>query len=956
MASIGTLVGFLRLDDSQYQRALNQNAARSKNFAKSVASSLGSLALRTAGPAALGAGLLKLGKDALALGADLRRMASAAGVSTREIQVLDFVARQNAASGDDFAKVLNRITRQLSDAEAGSATARDNFATLGLSWRTLADQPPIAALVEVARAMDRSTDRAGAFAAATRVLGDENLPKLRGALQDLARRGFAGSEQAAEAWGNIIDTGTTEALDNVVKNFGNARRQITGGFAEIFDDAIAGRFGEAAAQTVGIFAKDTGAALEEYVADSRRSAKQAADAFEEQLIRTEYFVEGTTQVLRDFADQAEANLVPGLERGDAVARALRDNLREAANQIVLFGKIDLRTLGAANATIFLSPEELERAQQLAQEFRAADQNLARLNREFDTTIASVEQALDGLAEADRIRTLLTQNLDDTLRKAADTRAAARLGEQLAPLQQIATLEREIVRLRAAATDAAAAPDARAAATQQILTLEERIAAIRSSVSIPQLPGELLQDQIELVQQAFLRGEVSVARMTRTIQDLEDAARPVKTPLEELTVAQRNLDRLLTEGLISGEAYRRALEDLESGARPVKTTLEDMAEEQRRLNRLRADGLISDTAYARALEDLADKARSAATPLERVARETRQLDRALADGLISPEAYRDALVELREQHRLAATPLESYRLETDRLRRALADGFISQDAYNDAVEDLGDNLRAVKTPLEVYETELRTLTRLQRDGAISAGAMEKAIKDAVKAAGSAKLGDLQEEIGLLGDTARGRSAQRALDKATENAARGNEGAARENLRRVEELLGTSGKTIEEVIGRGLVDQARSNDAAAQQVAAAEESAAAAAARESEIQASIAARWERAGEALGLDLGKAADDLPDEVDVDAPENIPVDIDNLLTALDQINSGAPDTTDFRSAVARVPAGVEVPAAPPPSPPVPAPSMPPDAAGEGNAELVGKIDDLVSALKDIGNRLTEA
>lgn len=883
MASIGTLVGFLRLDDTQYKRALDQNSSRTKSFTKNIGTSLGGLALRTVGPAALGAALIKLGKDSFDLAENFTRLAGRAGITTREMQVLDFVARKNRASGEDFAKVLDSLARNLSEAAGGSDTARDNFAALGLSWRTLQSQSPIGALEATARALQDATDKAGGYSAAAKILGTEDLAKLRTSLDELARDGFKGAESAADAFAQILPGRVTAAFDEAAVNLGIARRQFTGSFAKIFSDLADGRFVDALAGSLGIFSQEAGAALQQFADDSRTKTRAAADAAEENTIRFQYLLEGTKRVLRDFADNAAAGLVPGLEHGDAIARSLRDNLDQAAKEILLFGKIVSNLPGTAQATIFLTPEELQRAVDFGQELRRSDSELARLNREFDSTVSSIETALATLEQADTIRANLTANLNDTLRDAADQRSAQRIGAQLSPLRQILALEQEILRLRTAATDITRTPDQRKTDIAQILALENKIADLRT-VEIPQLPGELLRDQTVLIQESFLRGEISAERMARALQSLEDAARPVKTPLEQISTETQRLDNLLADGLIDVTAHQRALQDLHDAARPVKTVTEQMATEQQRLNRLRSDGLISATAYTRALEDLAESARIATTPEERLALETRKLDRALADGVISPAAYRRSLEELHDSLRIASTPIEGYRLEHRRLRQALDAGFISQDAFNAAVADLGDNLRPIKSPLEAYRSELAALDRLQRDGVISAAALGRAITDAAKQAGSVRLGDIEEKIGRLGDTQTGRSAQRALDRARKNAERGNLGAAQDDLRRVEELLPELGQSIEELLGVDLVDSADKQAQAAARQAEAQAAATAAASRESEIQKNIADRWEKAGKALGIDLEDAAKDIPDDIAVDAPGSIPVD------APDNVDVNAP------------------------------------------------------------------
>lgn len=194
-----------------------------------------------------------------------------------------------------------------------------------------------------------------------------------------------------------------------------------------------------------------------------------------------------------------------------------------------------------------------------------------------------------------------------------------------------------------------------------------------------------------------------------------------------------------------------------------------------------------------LRALAREQGIAKTGAEGLALRLTQLARAQRDGSISAEAYARAV----EDARAAAHPFKTAAQETAvavrELNRLWQDGLIGAQSYSRAYQDILLNLRPIKDPLEQYRAELTKLHRLQQDSAISAGALALAVRDAARAAGSANLAKVQEGIdaaagGRPGGSNISRSAQKALDRAQQNAARGNLGAAQADLRRVNELTG------------------------------------------------------------------------------------------------------------------------------------------------------------------------
>jgi hypothetical protein len=104
--------------------------ANSRSSQGGVRSALGVLGIATSA-----ASFVALTRNALNAGTELGKMATRLGITTDRLQELQAVARETGANVGDLEQGLQSFNRLLSEAANDSASAREVFARLGMSWR-----------------------------------------------------------------------------------------------------------------------------------------------------------------------------------------------------------------------------------------------------------------------------------------------------------------------------------------------------------------------------------------------------------------------------------------------------------------------------------------------------------------------------------------------------------------------------------------------------------------------------------------------------------------------------------------------------------------------------------------------------------------------------------------------------------------------------------------------------
>jgi Tfp pilus assembly protein PilO len=193
-----------REDGQRFARMLSMGGAFGLSF----------LSIQSAVQLTTGA-LRYLGPEALRSADALGSMADQTGVAVEEFQALRYLFTQNAASAQDLTTGLNNLQRRIEDAARGSRQQQDALKALGLEWRALKEATPEQALTMLAQAIDNADDKARAFRDAMDLLGTRSSPRLKAALQELARGGFDEAMRSAEQAGQIMSQSTQRKLDEL---------------------------------------------------------------------------------------------------------------------------------------------------------------------------------------------------------------------------------------------------------------------------------------------------------------------------------------------------------------------------------------------------------------------------------------------------------------------------------------------------------------------------------------------------------------------------------------------------------------------------------------------------------------------------------------------------------------------------------------------------------------------
>lgn len=193
-------------DDSKLARGLNRAQARLKSFGAGVESiGRGLIQSSAAVVASLTGSVLLLSKT----GDALDKMAERTGIGVEALSALKFAAEQSGSSIDEFEKGIRRMQQTIAEAAAGSSSASDTLARLGL---TIADLQGLAPDEQFKRIADRIAaieDPAARTAAAMEIFG-----KSGAALLPLLNQGAAGISDLEK---QARDLGLTMSAETAAK-------------------------------------------------------------------------------------------------------------------------------------------------------------------------------------------------------------------------------------------------------------------------------------------------------------------------------------------------------------------------------------------------------------------------------------------------------------------------------------------------------------------------------------------------------------------------------------------------------------------------------------------------------------------------------------------------------------------------------------------------------------------
>lgn len=151
-----------------------------------------------AGGSAMLTPLLGAAQQFASMGDVFSKMSDRTGASVESLSELAYAAQQSGASVEDLEKGMRKAQQNMTDAAAGSKTAQEAFAAIGLSAKDLADLSPDEQFKLIAEAISRISDPAARTTAAMDVLG-----KSGSSLMPMMLNGAKGIEELQQSARNL---------------------------------------------------------------------------------------------------------------------------------------------------------------------------------------------------------------------------------------------------------------------------------------------------------------------------------------------------------------------------------------------------------------------------------------------------------------------------------------------------------------------------------------------------------------------------------------------------------------------------------------------------------------------------------------------------------------------------------------------------------------------------------
>lgn len=207
-ALIGALRATLSADTANFEQGMKRSQRVAQNTSTSIQRSLGAIAGTLKGAATGFLSALSIGvitqatKAALDYAGGLGEAASAAGVTTRELQLFRFAAAQNAVSTEQADKALSKLTISMSQALNGSKQARAAFAGVGVSLEDIQKKSKTEVIAQIAERMKETGGAAANASNGVKLFGRSFLQLAP--LLDQGREGFNELARAADELGVVL--------------------------------------------------------------------------------------------------------------------------------------------------------------------------------------------------------------------------------------------------------------------------------------------------------------------------------------------------------------------------------------------------------------------------------------------------------------------------------------------------------------------------------------------------------------------------------------------------------------------------------------------------------------------------------------------------------------------------------------------------------------------------------
>lgn len=210
-----------------------------KKHAEAAKKAAAAVAGVTAAVAAAGAGLIKMTLDAASAADDMNTLAVKTGLTTEELQKLQYAAGTIDVSVDTVAGAIGKMTKSMDSAADGSGAAADAFAKLGVAVKnddgTFRDrnevfQEAIAALGGIADETERDATAMDIFGKSATELN----PLILGGAEALQQLGDHAEQAGLILSGDALDAlaNLNDRFDVLKQSLGLAAQQFLAQFAE----------------------------------------------------------------------------------------------------------------------------------------------------------------------------------------------------------------------------------------------------------------------------------------------------------------------------------------------------------------------------------------------------------------------------------------------------------------------------------------------------------------------------------------------------------------------------------------------------------------------------------------------------------------------------------------------------------------------------------------------------
>lgn len=433
------------------------------------------------------AGALAALKGALDLGGHIADFASQAGLSAQALQTFSAIGAESGLTMEDIAKAAEKLRNSLQDArQNGASPLNAALGTLRLSAVGLQAIAPERQWEEIARAVANATDKQAALNAASDLLGQKNLPRLKELLDRLGTEGY---DRLFEATSKLrISDANLKTLDDA----GDKLTRIVGLLktitAKATAEALASNIVAQVAQAAAISSRillDPGSRINQHIQEEKQKAERKFNdprAEQAAIVRdnNERARAAARQELMRDANRAEQ------ERRAAIAETTRETVVEAESVRAETALLEASQQSAAAVVASVTTPLETYNEELRKLKRLLDENLLtqeEFNRAVDAAGVKLATAKT-IPEAERaLNAQLLSIAEARNRLEADfTRTAPEKWEaRKALIQQEIDARKQVLTLLQAMREGVSSDEARVGIDQRISGVNEQLIGLQGQL-------------------------------------------------------------------------------------------------------------------------------------------------------------------------------------------------------------------------------------------------------------------------------------------------------------------------------------------------------------------------------------------------------------------------------------------------------------------------------------------